>query len=127
MSAQSGETGDLIQLLGSGSSLVFSPVGASEAVNGHPEWIADQMSDGSYIFIFLPTSDCLAAAGPPGRPVLESQRCNLSRQQRWRERGSATVESGHDFYELASAANGKCIAQDGAAPDRTEPRRLRPG
>jgi hypothetical protein len=48
--------------------------------------------------------------------VLESQRCNLSLQQRWREQGSATVESGHDFYELASAANGKCIAQDSAAP-----------
>ena len=116
MSAQRGETGHLVQLLGSGASLVFSPVGASEAVDGHPEWIADQMSDGSYIFIFLPTSDCLAAAGPSGRLVLESQRCNLSLQQRWREEGRPTVKTGHDFYEFASAANGKCIMQDSAVP-----------
>ncbi len=55
----------------------------SQQQQGQPEWIADVMTDGGYIFIYLPTSQCLAATGPRARPRLTAARCDLSLRQRW--------------------------------------------
>ncbi|HXW47252.1 MAG TPA: hypothetical protein VEL03_20835 [Streptosporangiaceae bacterium] len=106
--------GSMVQLLGSGRGVTFSPVGASQQQEGDPEWTADLMVGGTYIFIYLPTSQCLASAGPGARPVLAVMHCDLGAQQRWRRLGSGVATGGHYFYEFANDATGKCITEAGA-------------
>jgi len=69
------------------------------------------MTGGGYIFIYLPTSECLTSAGPRARPQLTVQRCDLSRQQRWQRIGTGVLASGHDFYQFANMASGSCITE----------------
>jgi hypothetical protein len=104
--------GSMIQLLSSGRQPGFQPVDLAEQADGQPEWIADLMADGSYIFIYLPTSDCLGSAG---KAQLTVQRCDLSSRQRWRRLGNGTAEDGHDFYQFANVADRKCLGRAGAS------------
>ncbi len=102
----------MVQLLSPQVSPTFSPVPQSEAVNGTPEWTADQMAGGTYIFIYLPTGQCLASTGPANRPSLALQHCDVnSADQRWQRLGSAVLTSGHDFYEFENSGSSKCISQ----------------
>jgi hypothetical protein len=112
---RSGSDGTLIQLLSPQHSPAFAPVGISQQQDGQPEWIADLMTGGGYIFIYLPTSECLASAGTGARARLTVQRCDLGTEQRWRQLGAGVEQGGHDFYQFANLASGKCIAQLGAA------------
>lgn len=111
-----GGSGGLLQLLASGRGLAFSPLGPAALTQGHPEWTADLMSGGTYIFIYLPSSQCLAAAGTPGSPRLDLQRCDLGLQQRWRKVHGAVENSAHDFYQYANAGDGDCLSQAGVVP-----------
>jgi hypothetical protein len=102
----------LVQLLSPQTAPGFTAVQPSEAVSGTPEWTADQMAGGTYIFIYLPTGQCLASRGPASAPGLALQHCDLSSlDQRWQRLGTAIVTSGHDFYEWENAGAGKCISQ----------------
>ena len=105
----------LVQLLSQQQGPTFSPVQQSQEISGVPEWTADQMAGGTYIFIYLPTGHCLASSGPASKPVLAVQRCDLSLQQRWRRMGNLILRSGHDFFQFASAASGKCLTQVAAS------------
>ncbi len=108
----SASASDLVQLLSTRVAPGFTPVPQSEAVSGTPEWTADQMAGGTYIFIYLPTGQCLASTGPAGRPGLALQHCDLtSLGQRWQRLGSAVLTTGHDFYEFKNAGSSKCISQ----------------
>lgn len=109
--AQPGSGAQLVQLLSQQDGPTFIPVQRSEEVSGMPEWTADQMAGGTYIFIYLPTGRCLASQGPDSRAALAVQRCDLSLQQRWRRQGNVVLRGGHDFYEFASAASGECLSQ----------------
>ena len=73
------------------------------------------MTGGGYIFIYLPTSQCLTSAGTGTRARLAVQRCDLSPRQRWRQLGTGGDQGGHNFYQLANLASGECIAQLGGA------------
>jgi hypothetical protein len=102
----------LVQLLSPRPAPAFSPVPQSEAVSGTPEWTADQMAGGTYIFIYLPTGQCLASKGPARRPALALQHCALSSPgQRWQRLGTAVLSTGHDFYEFRNVGSAKCISQ----------------
>jgi hypothetical protein len=102
----------LVQLLSPQAAPAFSPVPQSEAVSGTPEWTADQMAGGTYIFIYLPTGQCLASEGPAGRPGLALRHCDLtSADQRWERLGTAILSSGHDFYEFENFGSRSCISQ----------------
>jgi hypothetical protein len=102
----------LVQLLSPKAGPTFSPVQPSEAISGTPEWTADQMAGGTYIFIYLPTGECLTSTGAAGQPALTVSHCELSNaRQRWRRLGGAQQRSGHDFYEFANLGSGKCISQ----------------
>lgn len=108
----SASASNLVQLLSSRVSPTFSPVPQSEAVSGTPDWTADQMAGGTYIFIYLPTGQCLASRGSSSRPVLAMQHCDLSSPgQRWQRQGAAVLTTGHDFYEFQDVGSGKCISQ----------------
>jgi hypothetical protein len=109
--AHAAASGQLAQLLSPGGVPGFTPVGQAEAANGHPEWTADLMAGGTYIFIYLPSGQCLAAAGQARILVLTEQHCNLGLKQRWRRLGSGLKQGAHDFFQFANAANGECLTQ----------------
>jgi hypothetical protein len=101
----------LVQLLIPQRQPSFDPVGLSQQQQGQPQWIADVMAGGSYIFIYLPTSQCLTATGPAAHPQLTVQHCNLSPQQRWSRLGTGVLSDAHDFYQFSNLAAGKCITE----------------
>jgi hypothetical protein len=113
-SAQQTTTGsDLLQLLGPQGTLQFSPVERAQQEVGSPQWTADLMAGNSYIFIFLPTEDCLAATGSARHPKLMLEHCDLKAAQRWRRTKAGVVSEGHDFYQYANLGDGDCLTQSG--------------
>jgi hypothetical protein len=110
-SAASSQDGSMIQLLSSRRQADFVPVDLAQQQDGQPEWIADTMAGGSYIFIYLPNSECLGSAGKQ----LTLQRCNLGSRQRWRRLGNGVSDNGHLFYQYANLADGKCISRAGSS------------
>ncbi|MGO9081163.1 MAG: RICIN domain-containing protein [Streptosporangiaceae bacterium] len=97
--------------------LVFAPVPRSQLAAGSPQWTADLMADGTYIFIYAPDGQCLSAAGAGRRPaVLTLRRCDLGDGQRWRQRGSGARAGGHIYYQFAGRASGLCITAGGPEP-----------
>jgi len=113
-------SGSIVELLSSEHGTAFSPVPAAEQVQGDPEWTADLMVGGTYIFIYLPSSQCLASGGTGAHPVLALRHCDLGAQQRWRRLGTGVLAGGHDFYEFANDASGDCITQIAAAPGQQQ-------
>jgi hypothetical protein len=112
--AQQGSSADpLVQLLGPDGVLQFTPVAPAHRQVGSPQWTADLMAGNSYIFIYLPTENCLAATGSRARPKLTLEHCDLKATQRWRRTGPAVKSEGHDFYQYANLGDGACLAQGG--------------
>src|SRR5215469_16751207 len=101
----------LLQLLGSQGTLQFSPVAQAQEQAGSPQWTANLMAGNSYIFIFLPREECLAATGPAKEPKLALRHCNLTAAQRWRRARQAAVSQGHDFYQYANVGDGACLTE----------------
>jgi hypothetical protein len=94
----------------------LSPAAAAADGQGNPQWTESLMTGGTYIFIFETNGDCLSASHDI-RLVL--QHCETSaRSQRWRRASALVVEDGHDFYQYASLADGKCIAEIPGASGR---------
>jgi len=115
--AQPGSSsGKLLQLLGTGGTPQFTPLGRAEERAGTPHWTADLMAGNSYIFIDLPTGHCLAATGPADRPKLALEHCDLKAQQRWRRTRAPVQIQGHDFYQYANLADASCITETGELP-----------
>ena len=78
-----------MQLLGPQENLQFSPVAQARSRQAPPQWTADLMAGNSYIFIFLPTGDCLAATGSARRPKLAAPALRPESAQRWRRTSAA--------------------------------------
>jgi hypothetical protein len=102
--------GGLVQLLGDRGRPVFTPLSAAAAnAQQTPPWVADLMEGGTYAFIFTPDYYCLAV-GSHSRLVL--QQCDkAARQQRWKRVNPALSSDGHDFYQYANLADGKCLSE----------------
>jgi hypothetical protein len=112
--SQSGSSpGQLLQLLGPRGTPQFSPVAPAQVQTGSPQWTADLMAGNSYIFIFLPTGECLTAAGLAGQPKLTLEHCDLAAAQRWRRAASVVQSQGHAFYQYANLGDSACLAQAG--------------
>jgi hypothetical protein len=101
----------LLQLLGMSSGAQFTVLTTAQQQAGSPQWTADQMAGGSYIFIYLKNGKCLAATGPAGNPKVELEHCNLQAQQRWRRATPEKLAQDHDFYEYANLGYGSCLTQ----------------
>jgi Ricin-type beta-trefoil lectin domain-like len=110
---QASSQDQLLQLLGPQGTLQFSPVSQAEEQAGSPQWTANLMAGNSYIFIFVPTGDCLAAAGSKTQPRLALQHCDLKAAQRWRRTQAAVASEGHDYFQYANLADGACLTQTG--------------
>jgi len=77
-------------------------------------WTADQMSGGTYIFIYLPNGLCLGS----GRAAAAAlQRCSLQAGQRWVAQHQTTGADGVDYSQLRNLSDGRCLtaAAAGAA------------
>lgn len=111
---QAATAGQLLQLLGPQGTVQFTPVAPAQVQAGSPQWTADLMAGNTYIFIFLPTGDCLAATGPASHPKLALRHCDLTAAQRWRRVREAVVSQGHDFYQYANLRSGACLTQASA-------------
>ena len=110
---QAGSGGQLVQLLGPQGTLQFSPVAQAQEQAGSPQWTANLMAGNSYIFIFLPSDECLAAAGSASHPKLALKHCDLTAAQRWRRVRRAVVSQGHEYYQYANLGDGACLTQAG--------------
>ena len=83
----------------------FVAIPPAELAAGMPVWTADQMADGSEIFIYTTTGQCLTARHGDR---LRLSHCDLSLSQRWRPLDGAT-SLGQTFAKYASAQTGRCL------------------
>jgi Ricin-type beta-trefoil lectin domain-like len=86
------------------SDLSFTAAGQAGA-----DWTADQMSGGTYIFIYLPNGLCLASAR---ESAVALTRCNLGASQRW-IRQHLVSAGGLDYWELRNLSTGRCLTAAG--------------
>ena len=93
-------------LLVSPHGLTFTPAKPTEMPAGFPEWTADQMVGGSYIFIYISTGRCLGATASHAAVM---ERCDLSERQRWTREYHSTGASGQDYWQLRNDSDGRCL------------------
>jgi hypothetical protein len=93
-------------LVASPHGLAFSAAKPGDLPASYPEWTADQMVGGSYIFIYIATGQCLSAA--PGQAAA-LERCDLSERQRWNRAYYSTDAAGQDLWQLRNGADGRCL------------------
>src|SRR5215469_13496887 len=103
----------LLQLRGPRGEPQFSAITPAEEQTGSGQWTADEMGDGSYIFIFVPAGTCLTAASPA---TLGLRHCDLQPDQRWQRRGPAVLAQNHDFYQYANLSTRSCLTETRSLP-----------
>ena len=113
---QPGASNQLLQLRYQDGALEFSPVAQAQQTVGAPQWTADLMAGATYIFIYLPTGQCLSATGSADQPKLALRHCDLSAAQRWRRTRPAVLTQSHDFYQYANVGDGDCLTEAGVLP-----------
>ena len=103
-----------LMLQPSRSGLIFAAIPHSVIKAGVPIWTVDQMADGTDIFIYSATSQCLTAVpgqgGAPGR--LRLTHCTLGLTQRWRPQDPQAAV-GQAYAQYANAATGRCLTAPG--------------
>jgi hypothetical protein len=85
------------------ASALAAPTSGGE---GAPAWTDNQMADGSDIFIYTATGQCLT--GGVGPVSVQLSRCSLSPAQHWRPLDAA-VALGQSFAKYANAKTGLCL------------------
>jgi Ricin-type beta-trefoil lectin domain-like len=98
-----------------GAGLAFAAGGGNGTVLASQQWQADQMTDGSYVLVYVPNGKCLdATAGAAHRPPrLALAQCNLRLSQRWRHPYLGKDPAGRDYWQLRSQADGRCLTAAG--------------
>jgi hypothetical protein len=99
----------------SAAGLAFTSGTSGQAVLPSQQWQADQMGGGAYILVFTPDGLCLATAstGRSAAAVLLA-RCDLGRRERWYHPYLGTDQAGRNYWQLRSAADGRCLAVSGS-------------
>jgi hypothetical protein len=96
--------------------LQFGPLPPASQPQGDPQWTADTIVGGTFVFIYAPSGQCLTSAGTPRRPTLALQRCDLRPRQRWqRVSGSAVQSDGHEFDQYRALGSGRCLTTGAGA------------
>ncbi len=121
--ATSGRSGlSLVQMVELTGVPAFAPLSLAAANSEpSPRWTAALMAGGGYIFIYLQNGDCLAAGS---RARLVMRHCDYGATQRWRRVGGALDQDGHDFYQYANVAAGKCLSQTSTLAGAQDPASL---
>jgi hypothetical protein len=92
-----------------GGALAFTPGSGGQTVRPSQQWQADQMGGGSYILVFTPDGRCLSTTSKRGATAVLA-RCNLGLSDRWYHSYLGTDATGRGYWQLRSAANGRCLA-----------------
>jgi hypothetical protein len=102
--------------------LSFAAGGGDGTVLASQQWQADQMTDGSYVLVYVPNGKCLDAAGgspaaqgaahPAARLALTT--CDLRSSQRWQHPYLGKDPTGRDYWQLRSQATALCVTASGA-------------
>ena len=108
-------TGSL--LAQSPAGLAFTPGGGGQAVQPSQQWQADQMGGGAYILVFTADRECLTTVATRHGVTAVLARCRLGLSDRWYHPYLGTDPAGRDYWQLRSAANGRCLAVGGKQPD----------
>ena len=88
----------------------FVAIARGEVRAGTPVWTENQMADGTDIFIYTATGQCLTAGHDPDKVRLAH--CDLTLDQRWRPVDAGMV-GGQPFAEYANAKTGDCLTAPG--------------
>jgi hypothetical protein len=102
------------------SGLRFDPIPAADLEQGNPEWTADTMAGGTFVFIYAPSGQCLASTGRRQHPALSLRRCNLGPDQRWQRVNAAVKSAGHEYGQYRNLASGRCLATGDTTDNTTE-------
>jgi len=99
-----------LKLLPTNRGVSWVAIARSEIRAGVPTWTENQMADGTDVFIYTATGQCLSA----GRDLVMVRlaHCDLTLDQRWRPIRPGMVHH-QAFVEYASAKTGRCLT----APD----------
>jgi hypothetical protein len=87
---------------------VFGPMPPASLAQGDPEWTADTMVGGTYVFIYAPRGQCLAMTSGQ-QPGLTLQHCDLGASQRWQRVGGGILTGGHEYNQYRNLASGQCL------------------
>jgi hypothetical protein len=112
-----------------GSGLSFAAGGGNGTVLASQQWQADQMTDGSYVLVYVPNGKCLdatAASGAAHAAQLAMATCDLGLSQRWRHPYQGKDPSGRDYWQLRSQAVGLCLTAGGTGWRDGIPAQLQP-
>ncbi len=91
--------------------LAFLSGAAASGVQASQQWQADRMTDNSYVLVYVPDGECLAAASSPsGTAQADLESCNLQLSQRWSHPYRGKDSLGRDYWQLRSMADGRCLA-----------------
>jgi Ricin-type beta-trefoil lectin domain-like len=111
--AGTGPAGAETLLSRSQARLTFTPSGGGDTVQPGQQWQADQMGGGAYVLVFTPDGQCLTAAATSHGATARLAHCALGLSQRWAHPYLGTDRAGRGYWQLRSAADGRCIAVSG--------------
>jgi Ricin-type beta-trefoil lectin domain-like len=100
-------------LAGSPGGLAFTSSTGGQTVQPSQQWQADEMGGGAYILLYTLDGRCLAAPANRGGPVLLA-RCDLGLNERWSHPYLGTDPAGRNYWQLRSAADGRCLTVGGS-------------
>lgn len=105
--------GAMTLLSESQAGLTFTPSGGGGNVQPSQQWQADQMGGGAYILVFTPAGQCLATTGTKRSATAVLARCDLGLSERWYHPYLGSDPAGRDYWQLRSAASGRCLTVGG--------------
>lgn len=97
-------------LANSGLGLRFGAMTAADLAQGNPQWTADTMTGGTYVFIYVPDGLCLASTTQRRQPELTLRRCDLQADQRWQRAGGSVQSDGHVYDQYRNLGSSRCLA-----------------
>jgi hypothetical protein len=99
-----------LKLMPSARGIGWVAIARSEVRAGVPVWTDNQMADGTDVFIYTATGECLSAGSGPASVRLAH--CDLTLDQRWRPVYPGMAK-GQAFAEYANAKTGGCLTAPG--------------
>jgi Ricin-type beta-trefoil lectin domain-like len=116
----------------SAGGLSFAAGGGNGTVLASQQWQADQMTDGSYVLVYVPNGKCLGSAARAAAgvahpaPQLVLAACDLRLSQRWRHPYLGKDPAGRDYWQLRSQATALCLTAGGTGWRDGTPAELQP-
>jgi hypothetical protein len=94
-----------LMLFPQGHRIDFVTIPRADLIAGKPVWTANQLSDNSEIFIYVPSGKCLADT-PRGKLALTH--CNLAPDQRWRPLNGRVLQN-QVIAQYRNAETSRCL------------------